>query len=136
MLLRTRKNHKETQTPIQRRLRSKTEILHRINLKMKQQKITQFSLYLYTKIHNFKPKLRLRQYIPLSYFILLFFSGILKKPINALIIAALYEVGFIGLCLIYTSRLHKQQKTTYLAAGSLMILFCIFWLEIALYIIH
>ncbi len=78
-----------------------------------------------------------KQFIPISYLVLLLLSGILKNPYTALLIATIYEVGFIGLLLIYNTHSQPQEKKlTHLIIGLIMILFCVCWLEIALVLIR
>lgn len=72
----------------------------------------------------------------LSFPIALFFSGIFKDPMFALLIGAIYLVGFLGLVTLYESRKKEttQLKYMYLILGWLLVVICYIWLEILLVI--
>ena len=76
-------------------------------------------------------KLRIRQYLPLSYFSLLLASGVLSDPFMAVAYAGLYEAGFLGLILVYVSPMQEKNEMRwgYLALGVTLIVCCILWLE-------
>jgi hypothetical protein len=76
-------------------------------------------------------KLRIRQYLALSYFLLLLASGVLSDPIMAVVYAGLYEAGFLGLILVYISPMQEKNEMRwgYLALGVTLIVCCMLWLE-------
>jgi hypothetical protein len=68
----------------------------------------------------------------LAYPILLFFSGIFQNPLFACIIAALYELGLVGLVTIYDARFKAERSNQFLYGflGVLLLFISLAWLEI------
>lgn len=79
-----------------------------------------------------KLKFRIRQFLCLSYLLLLLFSGVLNQPFTAIVVAGFYEAGLVGLFLVYVSpKIEKRDmRIGYLALGITLIVFCILWLEV------
>lgn len=77
-------------------------------------------------------KLRIRQFLSLSYPLLLLASGILDKPYVALVVASFYESGLIGIFLIYVSPTLKEpvMRKGCIALGLTLIIFCLLWIEV------
>ena len=76
-------------------------------------------------------KLRIRQYLILSYFILLIVSGVFNDPFMAVVYALFYEAGFLGLILVYVSPSQEKNEMRwgYLVLGFTLIVCCLLWLE-------
>jgi len=79
-------------------------------------------------------KLRLRQYLILSYFLLLIASGVFIDPFMAMVYAMLYEAGFLGLMLVYISPMQEKNEMRwgYMALGVTLIVCCLLWMEFIL----
>lgn len=80
-------------------------------------------------------KLNAKQLCCLAYFVFYFMSGFLRNPFLALIIAAFYEVGFVGLMLIRKSIRSDGRHWVYLAGGFMMTLSSAVWLDTLLRIV-
>ncbi len=74
-------------------------------------------------------KLNVKQLCCLAYPFFYTVSGFLREPFLALIIAGLYEVGLVGLLLIYKSLRTDGRQWIYLVGGFFMILVSSSWLD-------
>lgn len=74
--------------------------------------------------------------IVLAYPFLLFFSGVLRNPFFACVVALLYLMGLAGLVLVLDSVKREDRASQFLygGLGGLLVLVCLIWLEI-LYVI-
>lgn len=68
----------------------------------------------------------------LAYVVLLFFGGIWQNPFFALIVAAIYDIGLVGLVMLYDARLRPDfnSQVLYGFLGGLLLFICWCWLEI------
>jgi hypothetical protein len=74
-------------------------------------------------------KLNVKQLSCLAYMFFYSVSGFLRDPLLALLIATLYEVGFVGLMMIYKSLRTDGRQWIYLVCGFVMILISSTWLD-------
>ncbi len=74
-------------------------------------------------------RLNVKQLCCLAYMFFYSVSGFLRDPFLALIIAAFYEVGFVGLMMIYKSAEKSGRHWVYLASGFVMVLIASSWLD-------
>lgn len=76
--------------------------------------------------------MRLRIFCLMAYLLAFMMSGFLKDPFSALIIAAIYETGFIGLAMFYKSAFlpNALMRWMYLGLGTLLVLLAWIWLQV------
>lgn len=75
--------------------------------------------------------MRLRIFCIAAYLFLFLLSGFMQDPLSAMLIAAIYEIGLVGLCLFYKSAfLNSALRWLYLALGCLLILLAWIWLQV------
>jgi hypothetical protein len=76
--------------------------------------------------------LRLRLFCVAAYLVFFMMSGFLKDPLAAMLIAFVYETGFIGLAMFYKSAFlpNAAMRWSYLGLGALLILLAWIWLEV------
>lgn len=71
-------------------------------------------------------------FILLALPIVMFFCGIFRNPLLALVVGGIYLVGFVGLMIFYESAQKDtpRLKFTYLILGWLLVVISWMWLEI------
>lgn len=74
--------------------------------------------------------LNVKQLCCLAYLVFYFMSGFTRDPFLALIIASLYEVGLVGLLMIYKSRESLgNMRWVSLVGGFVMVMISTTWLD-------
>jgi hypothetical protein len=75
-------------------------------------------------------RLNAKQLCCLAYFLFYFMSGFLRNPFLALVISLFYEVGFVGLMMIYKSReALGSMRWVSLVGGFVMVMISTTWLD-------
>jgi hypothetical protein len=75
---------------------------------------------------------RLRLYLIAAYPILFLMSGFMQDPFTAMLVAAIYEVGLVGLYLFYKSAFlpNAALRWMYLGLGILLVVLAWIWLQV------
>lgn len=102
------------------------------------QKLFSLVVKLNSRAYKNLTTLSFHRFTLLAFPIALFFSGIFKDPIFALLIGAIYIVGFLGLVTLYESRKKETTmlKYCYLILGWLVVVISYIWLEIICVVVH
>lgn len=75
------------------------------------------------------PKLNTKQLCCIAFFVLYFASGYAYDPFAGLVIASLYELGLIGLVMMYKSTKTNGRHWLFLVGGFVLVLVAESWLD-------